>query len=583
VPVGHALVSFFTSDDPDVVRRAAAGIAEASSGRVKTPEQLNRYAVPERGGLYCQIIFGPVEDNACSCGKLRGAEHAGTQCDICGVLCGDSRLRDERWGHIELPVPMLHPLLVDTIAATLHSDRQAISDVVRFRANLNDDGSVVRARRGDHLPTFEDEAEAERDARGPRFVAERLGAASDLMIARVPVTPASWRAPRGSENDAYARLIMRANRVARLCELNAPAMILENEQTQLQLAFERVWKTLRAELVARDRARNRPQLPDRARELHAAILADPAADELRAVYGDLLHQLDDPRGELIALQLANTSGRASRRETELLRRHAREWIHPLDAVLDDAFVFRRGFLAKCRTKKPAPPELAQLIGHEAWSTVEHLDTDVVELITDPGMRALRSLGVAFSTLRRLCARGTALPDIGRMNVRVTGTPPKGYADVAGSRSFPNLRELMFVNKSANAGADWRWLAAVPFVASVEHVTIVSHLDRMESVVASWCPLTLPARLTLSFGIKHFTIELHDGSAAVAISSAGLERLMMMQGEEYRGLIFAAIARAAADRARFVVQIPERAIEAEWFAPLRDRLRAMHASAELVAR
>src|SRR5260370_31616130 len=98
-----SLADFFTSDDPDLVRRAAGNVTSASSGRVATPEQVNaRTSKPERGGLCCAVIFGPIEDHLCACGQLRDAEHAGQICDKCGVLCGDRRVREQRWGHIAL-------------------------------------------------------------------------------------------------------------------------------------------------------------------------------------------------------------------------------------------------------------------------------------------------------------------------------------------------------------------------------------------------------------------------------------------------------------------------------------------------
>src|SRR5262245_11261547 len=103
------LPAFFLSDDLDAIRGAAAALGELSSGRVQKPEGMNpRTGKPERDGLFCARIFGPVEDHRCYCGKLGTPASAGQICDKCGVLCAESRLRGERWGHVESPVTLLY-------------------------------------------------------------------------------------------------------------------------------------------------------------------------------------------------------------------------------------------------------------------------------------------------------------------------------------------------------------------------------------------------------------------------------------------------------------------------------------------
>ena len=80
-----------------------------SSGEVKNPETINyRTFKPEKGGLFCERIFGPTRDWECACGKYKRIKHKGVICDRCGVEVTLSRVRRERMGHIELAVPVTH-------------------------------------------------------------------------------------------------------------------------------------------------------------------------------------------------------------------------------------------------------------------------------------------------------------------------------------------------------------------------------------------------------------------------------------------------------------------------------------------
>jgi DNA-directed RNA polymerase subunit beta' len=80
-----------------------------SKGEVKNPEALNyRTFKPERGGLFCERIFGPVNNFECSCGKYKRIKHKGVICDRCGVEVALARVRRERMGHIELAAPVTH-------------------------------------------------------------------------------------------------------------------------------------------------------------------------------------------------------------------------------------------------------------------------------------------------------------------------------------------------------------------------------------------------------------------------------------------------------------------------------------------
>jgi DNA-directed RNA polymerase subunit beta' len=95
-----------TSPSPSLRRRS---IRSWSKGEVKNPETINyRTFKPEKGGLFCERIFGPVKDWECSCGKYKRIKHKGVVCDRCGVEVTLARVRRERMGHIELAVPVSH-------------------------------------------------------------------------------------------------------------------------------------------------------------------------------------------------------------------------------------------------------------------------------------------------------------------------------------------------------------------------------------------------------------------------------------------------------------------------------------------
>ncbi len=103
-----------------------------SKGEVKNPETINyRTFKPEKGGLFCERIFGPVKDWECSCGKYKRIKHRGVVCDRCGVEVTLSRVRRERMGHIELRAGVAH--LVFQVHALAH------------RVDARHDGSQPRA------------------------------------------------------------------------------------------------------------------------------------------------------------------------------------------------------------------------------------------------------------------------------------------------------------------------------------------------------------------------------------------------------------------------------------------------------
>src|SRR5262245_34852512 len=98
--------------DFDSIRLSVASPEEIRSwsfGEVRKPETINyRSFKPERDGLFCERIFGPVTDWECNCGKYKYIKYRGTVCDRCGVEVTESSVRRERMGHIELAVPVTH-------------------------------------------------------------------------------------------------------------------------------------------------------------------------------------------------------------------------------------------------------------------------------------------------------------------------------------------------------------------------------------------------------------------------------------------------------------------------------------------
>src|SRR5476651_143843 len=98
--------------DFDAIRLSVASPEEIRSwshGEVRKPETINyRTFKPERDGLFCERIFGPVRDWECNCGKYKWVKNKGVICDRCGVEVTESKVRRERMGHIELAVPIAH-------------------------------------------------------------------------------------------------------------------------------------------------------------------------------------------------------------------------------------------------------------------------------------------------------------------------------------------------------------------------------------------------------------------------------------------------------------------------------------------
>ena len=116
-------------------------IREWSKGEVKKPETINyRTLKPEKDGLFCERIFGPVKDWECHCGKYKRIRYKGVVCDRCGVEVTKSKVRRERMGHIELAAPVAHIWyfkgIPNRIALMLDASPKAIERVVYFASYI---------------------------------------------------------------------------------------------------------------------------------------------------------------------------------------------------------------------------------------------------------------------------------------------------------------------------------------------------------------------------------------------------------------------------------------------------------------
>ena len=267
-----------------------------SYGEVKKPETINyRTFKPERDGLFCAKIFGPVKDYECLCGKYKRLKHRGVICEKCGVEVTLSKVRRERMGHIELASPVAHiwflKSLPSRLGMVLDMTLRDIERVLYFEAYVVTEPGMTPLNRAqimtedDYLSKVEeygDEFKAGMGAEGVRDLlrnldldgeieklrgeldktssdtkikklAKRLkvleafqksGIRPDWMILEVlPVLPPELRPlvpldggrfATSDLNDLYRRVINRNNRLKRLLELKAPEIIVRNEKRMLQ-------------------------------------------------------------------------------------------------------------------------------------------------------------------------------------------------------------------------------------------------------------------------------------------------------------------------------------------------------------
>lgn len=275
-------------------------IREWSYGEVKKPETINyRTFKPERDGLFCSKIFGPIKDYECNCGKYKRMKHRGIVCEKCGVEVIQSKVRRERMGHIELACPVAHiwfmSCLPSKIGNLLDLTLKNLEQVIYFESYIVIDPKDTPLEKGSLL-TDEQLYQARLDY-GDRFVvgigaeaihtlledlnlddlsltlrSEMMNSKSDakrkklikrlkiieafrnsgnkpewLIMDTIPVLPPDLRPlvpldggrfATSDLNDLYRRVINRNNRLKRLLELEAPDIIVRNEKRMLQEAVD---------------------------------------------------------------------------------------------------------------------------------------------------------------------------------------------------------------------------------------------------------------------------------------------------------------------------------------------------------
>ncbi len=274
---------------PDVAR-------SWSHGEIKNPETINyRTFKPEKGGLFCERIFGPIRDWECSCGKYKRVKHKGVVCDRCGVEVTMSRVRRERMGHIELAVPVSHiwffKCMPSRIGLMLDMTARALERIVYYEDWIVTDGGDTPLEEGKPLTEMEYRQaredygqgfKADIGAPGIRTILEQMdleklkkkleadiegtkSRATRIKIARrlrlvegffksksrpewmiltvLPVIPPDLRPLVPLEggrfatsdlNDLYRRIINRNNRLKNLLKLRTPDVIIRNEKRMLQ-------------------------------------------------------------------------------------------------------------------------------------------------------------------------------------------------------------------------------------------------------------------------------------------------------------------------------------------------------------
>ncbi|VFM97414.1 MAG: DNA-directed RNA polymerase subunit beta' [Candidatus Kentron sp. G] len=271
-----------------------------SYGEVKKPETINyRTFKPERDGLFCAKIFGPIKDYECLCGKYKRLKHRGVICEKCGVEVTLTKVRRERMGHIELASPVAHiwylKSLPSRMGLLLDMTLRDIERILYFEAFVVIDPGLTTLERGqllsddmylDAIEQYGDEFQAKMGAEAIyemlrvidldlesdkvrqdlletssetkiKKLTKRLklmeafidsGNRPEWMVLRVlPVLPPELRPlvpldggrfATSDLNDLYRRVINRNNRLKRLLDLNAPDIIVRNEKRMLQEAVD---------------------------------------------------------------------------------------------------------------------------------------------------------------------------------------------------------------------------------------------------------------------------------------------------------------------------------------------------------
>ncbi len=275
---------------------------EWSFGEVRKTDTINyRTFRPERGGLFCEQIFGPTKSYECYCGKYRKMKYKGVKCERCGVEVTSSKVRRERMGHIELVTPVAHIWYMKTYLPHLLSLRKSdIEKIIYFidyividpgktslkKMQILDEeeyqgyndlygkgsfeadtgaGAILKILKSMNLEKLQEELREnllQERTKGKRIkLIKRLelvenfirsGNKPEWIILRVvPVIPPDFRPMVQLEsgifansdlNDLYRRIINRNNRLKYLLEIGAPQIIIQNEKKMLQQSVEAVFE-----------------------------------------------------------------------------------------------------------------------------------------------------------------------------------------------------------------------------------------------------------------------------------------------------------------------------------------------------
>lgn len=276
-------------------------IREWSFGEVKKPETINyRTFKPERDGLFCAKIFGPVKDYECNCGKYKRMKHRGIVCEKCGVEVIASKVRRDRMGHIELAAPVSHiwflkslPSKIGTLLDMTMADmekvlyfdaymvidpgqtaltkKQVISEDQYMQVIDTYGEDAIKVGMGAEVVRdllmeldleklrneLREESQATRSQTKKKKIAKRLKIVEAflesenkcewMIMETIPVIPPELRPlvpldggrfATSDLNDLYRRVINRNNRLKRLLELGAPDIIIRNEKRMLQEAVD---------------------------------------------------------------------------------------------------------------------------------------------------------------------------------------------------------------------------------------------------------------------------------------------------------------------------------------------------------
>ncbi len=286
-------------DEFDSIRIGLASPAKIRSwsyGEVKKPETINyRTFKPERDGLFCAKIFGPLKDYECLCGKYKRLKHRGVICEKCGVEVTVTKVRRERMGHIELASPVAHIWFLKSLPSRmgllLDMTLRDIERVLYFEAFVVVDPGMTQLERGqlltdetylDAIEEYGDEFDARMGAEAVFELLRSLDIKAEVVTLRedisatgsetkikkfskrlklmeafqvsgnrpewmvmsvLPILPPELRPlvpldggrfATSDLNDLYRRVINRNNRLKRLLDLNAPDIIVRNEKRMLQ-------------------------------------------------------------------------------------------------------------------------------------------------------------------------------------------------------------------------------------------------------------------------------------------------------------------------------------------------------------